>query len=61
VISLVLAVAVVAATALSCIHLGYHRATGAFASVALALVIPGVVIAIDTGKTVVAREEMVRE
>ncbi|MFP7761008.1 phosphatase PAP2 family protein [Marisediminicola sp. LYQ85] len=58
VLSFTLASLLVAATAVSRIYLGYHWATDTMGSVALALVILGVVIAVDTKRTVVTPAEM---
>ena len=58
VIAFVVAALLVIATAASRIYLGYHWMTDAVGSVGLALVILGVVMAIDTARTVrVGREE----
>lgn len=57
VVSFLVATALVIATALSRIYLGYHWATDTVASVALALVILGLVIAVDTRRTVRTRAE----
>lgn len=58
VIAFAVAAALVIATAASRIYLGYHWTTDAVGSVGLALVILGVVMAVDTARTVrVGREE----
>lgn len=56
VVAFLVAAVLVAATALSRIYLGYHWATDAIASVGLALVVLGAVIAIDTRRTVRVRD-----
>lgn len=56
-ISYVVATGLVIATALSRIYLGYHWATDALGAIALALVVLGAVIAIDTRLTVRTADE----